>query len=242
MNYLSLFLNLLNMTVENAAPYLLITIGGVFVARAGVFNISMEGCTEFAAFAGILFAFMTGQIWVGVIAAFVIAILLNCLFYLFTVKLKGNLSVVGSGINLMAACIPACLLQALYGTRSNLVASSIIDPANMMIDVPVLRSIPILSDIFNNHTAITYLTFLVVIVLTVVMYKTKFGIYVRVTGESVNAAKSVGIKTNRIKFLCLMISAATCALAGLNLSVEQLGMYTINQHDGEPRLYLPERH
>ena len=59
MNYLSLFLNLLNMTVENAAPYLLITIGGVFVARAGVFNISMEGCTEFAAFAGILFAFMT---------------------------------------------------------------------------------------------------------------------------------------------------------------------------------------
>ena len=41
MNYLSLFLNLLNMTVENAAPYLLITIGGVFVARAGVFNISM---------------------------------------------------------------------------------------------------------------------------------------------------------------------------------------------------------
>lgn len=102
MNYLSLFLNLLNMTVENAAPYLLITIGGVFVARAGVFNISMEGCTEFAAFAGILFAFMTGQIWVGVIAAFVIAILLNCLFYLFTVKLKGNLSVVGSGINLMA--------------------------------------------------------------------------------------------------------------------------------------------
>lgn len=95
MNYLSLFLNLLNMTVENAAPYLLITIGGVFVARAGVFNISMEGCTEFAAFAGILFAFMTGQIWVGVTAAFVIAILLNCLFYLFTVKLKGNLSVVG---------------------------------------------------------------------------------------------------------------------------------------------------
>ena len=141
MNYFSLFLNLLNMTVENAAPYLLITIGGVFVARAGVFNISMEGCTEFAAFAGILFAFVTGQIWVGVIAAFVIAILLNCLFYLFTVKLKGNLSVVGSGINLMAACIPACLLQALYGTRSNLVASNIIDPAKMMLDVPVLRSI-----------------------------------------------------------------------------------------------------
>ncbi len=228
MDFLDLFINLLNMTVEAATPYLLITIGGVFVARAGVFNISMEGCTEFAAFAGVLFAFMSGKIWVGVVSAFVITILLNSLFYLFTVKLKGNLSVVGSGINLMAGCIPAFLLQAFYGTRSNLVATKLIDPAVMTVDIPILRSIPILSDILNNHTRITYLTFFLVIILTVVMYKTKFGVYVRVTGESVSAAKSVGIKTNRIKFLCLMISAATCALAGLNLSVEQLGIYTIN--------------
>lgn len=225
---MSLIINLLKMTVEAACPYLLITIGGVFVARAGVFNISMEGCTEFAAFAGILFSFMTGKIWVGVIAGFVLAILINCIFYLFTVKLGGNLSVVGTGINLMAACIPASLLQALYNTRSNLVATKVIDPAKMTRDVPVLRWIPFVRDIFNNQTTITYLTIFVVVILTIVMYKTRFGIYVRVTGESDSAAKSVGIKTNRIKFACLMISAVTCALAGINLSVEQLGIYTIN--------------
>lgn len=224
----NLVLNLLNMTVEASVPYLLITIGGVFVARAGVFNISMEGCTEFSAFAGILFAFITRKVWVGVLAAFGIAIALNCLFYLFTVKFKGNLSVVGTGINLMALCIPPCILQAFYGSRSNLVATSVVDPATMRVDIPILRDIPILSSIFNNQTRITYLTFAVVIILIVVMYKTKFGIYVRVTGENVNAAKSVGIKTDRIKLICLIISAVTCALAGLNLSVEQLGMYTIN--------------
>ena len=227
MNY-SLVLNLLNMTVEAAVPYLLITIGGVFVARAGVFNISMEGCTEFSAFAGIIVAFVTGKIWAGVIAAIALAVALNSVFYLFTVKFKGNLSVVGTGINLMALCIPPCILQAFYGSRSNLVATSVIDPAAMRLDVPILRSIPVLGDIFNHQTRITYLTFFVVIALIVVMYKTKFGIYVRVTGENVNAAKSVGIKTDRIKFICLIISAVTCALAGLNLSVEQLGMYTIN--------------
>lgn len=227
MNY-SLVLNLLNMTVEAAVPYLLITIGGVFVARAGVFNISMEGCTEFSAFAGIIVAFVTGKIWAGVIAAIALAVALNSVFYLFTVKFKGNLSVVGTGINLMALCIPPCILQAFYGSRSNLVATSVIDPAAMRVDIPILRSIPVLGDIFNHQTRITYLTFFVVIALIVVMYKTKFGIYVRVTGENVNAAKSVGIKTDRIKFICLIISAVTCALAGLNLSVEQLGMYTIN--------------
>lgn len=225
---LNLILNLLNMTVEASVPYLLITIGGVFVARAGVFNISMEGVTEFSAFAGIIVAFITGNIWLGVAAAFIQAIFLNCLFYLFTVKFKGNLSVVGTGINLMAMCIPPCILQAFYGSRSNLVATSVVDPAAMRVDVPILRHIPVLSNIFNNQTRITYLTFFIVIALIIVMYKTKFGIYVRVTGENTNAAKSVGIKTDRIKFICLIISAVTCALAGINLSMEQLGMYTIN--------------
>ena len=228
MSFGTLFLSLLNMTVEAATPYLLITIGGVFVARAGVFNISMEGCTEFAAFAGILLTVISGHVSVGILAAFAIAVLLNIMFYALTVKLHGNLTVVGCGINLMASCIPPFLLQAFYGTRSNLVATDLIDTAVMKLDVPILRSIPILSDIFNDQTRITYLTFLIVIVLTIVMYRTKFGIYVRVTGESETAAKSVGIKTNRIKLICLIISACTCALAGLNLSVEELGMYTIN--------------
>ena len=225
---MDLFLSLLNMTVEASVPYLLITIGGVFVARAGVFNISMEGCTEFSAFAGILFTFVTGKIWVGVICSILLALFINFVFYIFTVKLNGNLSVVGTGINLMAACIPASLLSALFFTRSNLIATNIINPADMMYDVPILRSIPILSDILNRQTLITYLTPFIVFGLILVMYKTKFGIYVRVTGENPSATQAVGIKTNRIKMYCLLISAVTCALAGLNLSVEKLGMYTIN--------------
>ena len=193
-----LILNLLKMTVEASTPYLLITIGGVFVARAGVFNISLEGCTEFAAFAGILFGVLSGNILIGAFSA------------------------------LLVACIPACLLQALFGTRSNLVATDLIDPMKMRVDVPVLRSIPVLNSIFNNQTRITYLTFGIVICLIILMYRTKFGIYVRVTGENVGAAKSVGVRTNQIKLICLLLSAATCALAGLNLSVEEFGIYTIN--------------
>ena len=225
---INLILNLLKMTVEASTPYLLITIGGVFVARAGVFNISLEGCTEFAAFAGILFGFLSGSILVGVLSAFLVAIALNIVFYLFTVKWNADLTVIGCAVNLLAACIPACLLQALFGTRSNLVATSLIDPMKMKVDVPVLRSVPVLNSIFNYQTRITYLTFALVIFLIILMYRTKFGIYVRVTGENIGAAKSVGVKTNRIKLLCLLISAVTCALAGLNLSVEELGIYTIN--------------
>lgn len=160
-----LILNLLKMTVEASTPYLLITIGGVFVARAGVFNISLEGCTEFAAFAGILFGVLSGNILVGAFSA------------------------------LLVACIPACLLQALFGTRSNLVATDLIDPMKMRVDVPVLRSIPVLGSIFNNQTRITYLTVGIVICLIILMYRTKFGIY------------TINMTANRW-FICL--SAINC--------------------------------
>ncbi|QTQ12988.1 ABC transporter permease [Treponema parvum] len=224
---MNLFLNLLYMTIESSVPYLLITIGGVFVARAGVFNISMEGCCEFCAFAGIIFTYVTGMIWVGVIAALIMGAIVNTVFYFFTVKFNGNLSVVGTGINLMALCVPPALLQALYGTRSNLIATIFIDPAKMELDLPLIRKIPLISNVINKHTFITYLTIFIVWGLMIVMYKTKFGIYVRVTGENPDAAQSVGIKTNKIKFLCLIIAGITSALAGLNISVEQLGMYTM---------------
>lgn len=225
---MDLILNLLYMTVEASTPYLLITCGGVFVARGGVFNISLEGCCEFSAFCGIMFSFVSGSVAVGVLAAFLIAIFLNVLFYFFTVKMKANMTVIGCGINLMAACIPPFLLQALYGTRSNLVATSVIDPMKMKLDVPILKDIPVLGPIFNHQTRITYLTILIVILLCILMYYTKFGIYVRVTGENVSAAQSVGVKTRRVQLMCLLISGLTCALAGLNLSVEELGMYTMN--------------
>ena len=62
----------------------------------------------------------------------------------------------------------------------------------MRVDVPVLRNIPILSDIFNRQTRITYLTFFVVAILIVVMYRTKFGTYVRGDGRERQCSQVCG--------------------------------------------------
>lgn len=223
---MSTVLGVLAMTVKMSTPFLLCVIGGVYAQRAGVFNIALDGVMNIGAFAGILFTVILGNMWGGSLMGVVISIITMIVFAWFTIKLKANAIIVGIAINFITSALPRFIMQSYYNSRGSLIATDYISPQKLKVDVPVLRNIPILSDIFNNQTPLTWVAFLLVILFTLILYKTKFGIYIRVTGENVEAAKSIGIKTNQIKFWALMISGVTCGLAGLNLSVESLGMYT----------------
>jgi simple sugar transport system permease protein len=223
-----MLINLFAMTVTMSTPFLLCVMGGLYAQRAGVFNIALEGIMNFGAFGGILFVILTSNIVLGGILGVCMSVLITIIFMFFAVKMKSNPIIVGIAINLVSLSVPPFIMQAFYHSRSSLTATDIIDPQKMKLDVPILRSIPILNEIFNFQTPLTYLSFILVVVLTIVMFKTRFGVYVRVTGENEEAAKAIGIKVDNIRYAALIISAITCGLAGLNLSVESLGMYTMN--------------
>lgn len=225
---MELILSLLSMTIKMSTPFLLCVAGGVFVQRAGVFNIALEGAINVGAFSGILFTVITGSIMMGCTMGVVMCICFNLILGLFVVRLKGNATIVGLALNMVASCVPPFILQAFFKSRGSLSATYLIDPAKMKLDIPVLRSIPILGDIFNNQTLLTWLSFLIVAVLTYVLYRTRFGTHLRVSGENEEAAKAVGIKVKNIRFWALGICGVTCALAGLNLSVESVGVYTLD--------------
>ncbi len=225
---MGIILTLLFYTVKMSTPLLFVIMGGVFVQRAGVFNFALESAINSGAFAAIAVTMATGSLMAGIIGALVTCVLVNMFFALFTVKFNAHPTVVGMAINLMTAAIIPYLMMALFETSAVINVTHIIDPANVPVDVPILRSIPILGDIFNKQSPLTYLSFLAVIVLSVVYYKTDFGTHVRLVGDSQEAAEAIGIKVNKIKVLALVISGICCALAGMNISVESLGMYTLN--------------
>ncbi len=223
---MNMALSILSMTVKMSTPYLLCVIGGVYAQRAGVFNIALDGIMNFGAFAGILFTVIGANMLFGSVMGVVMGVVIILVFAFFTIKLKANAIIVGIAINFLTSALPRFIMESFYGSRGSMIATDYIDPLTMKLDVPILRSIPILGDIFNGQTPLTYFSFLCVILLSVVLYKTKFGVYVRVTGENGEAARAIGIKTDKIKLIALIISGVTCGLAGLNLSVESLGMYT----------------
>lgn len=224
---MQVILNLLYYTVKMSTPLLICIIGGVFVQKAGTLNFALEAGINTGAFTSIVFTVITGNLFVGIVMAFVSCILLNLFFGLFVIKLKANATVVGLSINMLMGAIPPYILSTFFSSRGFISAKEYIDLSSINIDVPILRNIPILSDIFNNHTPLTYFAYLLILIMTYVFYKTKFGVYIQVTGEAKDAAEAVGIKTNRIKWIALIISACTCAMAGMNLSVEQTALFSL---------------
>lgn len=225
-------LTIFSMGLAMSTPLILGTLGGLFTYKAGVLNIAIEGMMTAGAFTSILVAYFTKNIFLGIVVAIIVTLVVGVLFSFFSVNLKGHNVITGLGINYATAAIAPFICAILVGNRTSIIASDFIKPSDITLDVPILKNIPILNTLFNNHTPLTYLSWIMIFAVTVLLYKTKFGVYVQVAGENHEAAESVGINVSRIKWGAIAVSAALSALAGINLSVESLGMYTDSMVSG----------
>ncbi|CDZ23890.1 inner-membrane translocator [[Clostridium] cellulosi] len=217
-------------TVYYSTPIVLCTLGGLFSYNANVLNIGLEGMMLMGAFSGALFTLMTGSIVAGMAIGVVATCILGLIFSYLSVNLKSNFIITGFGINILVSALSAFVLQ--YMQEANLNLSAIVDVNRLKINIPLIKDIPIVSNILSGHPALTYIAVLLVIAVYVILYKTKLGLYIRVVGENEDSAKSVGIKVGAIKYAAIIIGAVLCALAGANLSVERMGLYTNNMTAG----------
>lgn len=221
--------NILYDTVYHSAPIILCVIGGTFAYKANVLNIGLEGMMLNGAFVSTLVIYLTNNVMLGIFLAILSTLILGLIFCLLGVTLKGNVVIVGLGINLMIPAIADFVLKIMGMANINL---SNINIADYKIDIPIIDRIPFLGDLISGHTPITYLAFIGIALCSVLMYKTKFGVYVRVIGENEEAIKSLGIKTDTYKYWAILIGAFCCALAGINLAFERLALFTNNMTAG----------
>ena len=210
-------------TVYHSAPIILCVIGGIFAYKANVLNIALEGMMLNGAFVSVLAAYLTGSIAAAVIAAMFTTFLWGIVFSVLGITGKGNVIVIGLGINLIVPAIAKFVLKMMELANISLQDVNVSD---FKIDIPLIKEIPVLGKVVSGHTVITYLAFAGIAFFAVLMYKTKFGIYVRVVGENEDAAVSLGIRTSRYKYAAVLIGSFCCALAGINLSLERMAMFT----------------
>lgn len=210
-------------TVYHSAPIILCVIGGIFAYKANVLNIALEGMMLNGAFVSVLVEYLTGNVALAVVAAIVTTLLLGLVFSVLGISCKGNVIVIGLGINLIVPAIAKFTLNMMQLANISLQDVSV---ADFKINIPVIKDIPLLGKILSGHPIITYLAFIGIAFFAVLMFKTKFGVYVRVVGENEDSAISLGIKTNRYKYAAVLIGAFCCALAGVNLSMERMAMFT----------------
>ncbi|MEG2571171.1 MAG: ABC transporter permease [Clostridia bacterium] len=216
--------NILYDLVTQSVPIILAVLGGIFAHKVNVLNIGLEGMMLMGAFSSALAVMITGSLWLGILIGIVCTVIIGVIFSVFAITLKSNFIITGLGINLFVSALSSFVLKTM--NVANINVTSVVNVASLKINIPFIQDIPILGPLLSGHTPITYISFIMIFIAGVVMFKTRFGVYVRVIGENEEAAKSVGIKVNVIKYAAVLIGAVLCALAGANLSVEGLALFT----------------
>lgn len=222
--------SILNSALRMSAPLILAGLGGLFTHKSGVLNIALEGMMLIGAFVAVLGSYITGNVYFAILLAIVAAVVTALVFSYFGITMKGNHIIIGLAVNIFASGIISYVLQSVFGKRGVFADPRIvgIKPVHM----GFLEKIPLIGGILNDQTPIVYLSLIMVVLVNFIIYKTKFGLYLRVAGENEEAAKAVGLNINLIKYSSVIISSVFCALAGVNLSLENLSMFVENMTNG----------
>jgi simple sugar transport system permease protein len=212
-----------------AIPLLLVALGGMFSERSGVVNIALEGIMLFGAFFGALFILnVQGSsvnpqllLIIGMIVAGAAGIVFSMLLAYAAVNMKANQVISGTAMNMF---IPAAIL--LFSKMSFNSDGITTDISLYIREVPLLSKIPVIGELFFQNTYLTvYIGFLFLIISTILLYKTKFGLRLRACGEHPHAADSVGINVSKMRYYGVGLSGLLGGIGGYFYSV---GVLTSN--------------
>jgi simple sugar transport system permease protein len=199
-------------------PLMVVALGGMFSERSGVVNIALEGIMIMGAFVSILFLNLTGTKLSGqlqLLIAIVISMVTGAVFSLThayaAINMKADQTISGTALNMFAPAFAIFVARVIQGVQQIQFSNTF-----RIESVPVLGKIPVLGPLlFQNTYITTYLGILILILSTVVLYKTKFGLRLRACGEHPQAADAAGINVYRMQYAGVVISGALAGLGGL---------------------------
>lgn len=213
-----------------STPIILAGMAAVVSERAGVVNIAIEGMMLTGALTGVVVSAFTGSWVAGLFASILISIMISIFLAYFALNLKANIIMCGLAINIMAKGGTVFVLYLLTGNKG---ASTALKSYNVpSIEIPILKDIPILGDIFSGHNLLTYLAIILVFLLHIFMFHSKTGMRIRSVGENPDAVKSVGISVNAVQYKALIISGFFSGLAGAFMSMGYMNGFTANMVSG----------
>lgn len=201
------------------APILFATLAALIAQKAGVTNIGLEGIMMISALFGTLSAYWAQSWFVGVLCALFIGILIALMMAFFSLNLKTNIILTGIAVNMLGAGGTVFLLYLFTGMRGNTASLSSPNILIPTVNIPLLKSIPFIGQILSGHAVLTYIAFFLVYMTWVLLYKTPLGLNIRAVGEDPNAAQSVGVSVNKIKYIALALSGALSGLGGAFMSM-----------------------
>ena len=234
---------LIQQTLLYAVPLMIVALAGVFAERSGIINLALEGIMIFGAFIGVLFVrtvqgadvfvaaarsgnwlTLQGLELMAMLAAAAMGALFSLLLSFASINLKADQTIGGTALNLMAPALVLFLVRILANQNTLQMTSG--DAASwFMIKKTALgfdktTNLGFLGETFLHKVYLaTYLCILLFVVLSVVLYKTRFGLRLRACGENPQAADSLGINVYKMRYAGTTISGALAGMGGFVYSL-----------------------
>ncbi|MGL4414469.1 ABC transporter permease [Roseinatronobacter monicus] len=221
---LMVLVQVLDSTMRLATPLLFACLAGLISERAGVFDIGLEGKMLAAAFMAAAISYVSGNVWVGVVAAVGVSVAMALIHGLASITFRGNQLISGVAINFLAAGITVVIAQNWFrqGGRTPSLSGDArmaridLPFANALRDVPVIG--PIYHGILSGHALLVYVALLCVPLTWYMLFRTRFGLRLRAVGENPAAVDTAGVSVVALRYGAVAICGVLCGLAGAYLS------------------------
>jgi general nucleoside transport system permease protein len=223
---------LLASMLRYATPLTFAAIGGMFSERSGVVNIALEGMMLSGAFFGILASEKSGSWAFGLLAAMAAGATLALIHAFFSIHLRADQIVSGTAINFLALGVTGYFFVDVYGEEGTPEGIPRIPDVNLPLDKIPTGVGEFLDDIFGQLNLMIWLSFLLLFVSYIVMFKTPIGLRIRSVGEHPRAADTVGISVFGVRYAAVIVSGILAALGGAYLSIGFLGSFNENMTAG----------
>jgi general nucleoside transport system permease protein len=211
-------------TVATAAtPLLIAATGELVVERSGVLNLGVEGMMLMGAVSGFAGASLTGNPWLGVLAAVIVGAVYALLFGVLTLTLVTNQVATGLALTLLGIGVSGLLGEPFVGHPGVQMTS---------LHIPGLTDLPLVGKLIFGEDPLFYLSIVLVIAVSWFLFRTRAGLTLRSVGDNHGSAHSLGIPVIRIRYMAVMFGGACAGLAGAQLSLVYTPQWVENMTAG----------
>lgn len=200
-------------TISMSVPLILAALGGVISVRSGIMALGLESMMTMGAFCGVLGSYFTGNVAAAILCGIAGGALFGLCHGILSVRYKVNQVISGIGLNLLAVAATTLLMQLIWNNKGS-------SPQVASIKQGVLTS------------PITFIMLAAVAAEYFILFRTRFGLRLRMVGENPKAAATVGLPVHRIKYIAVVCCGMLAGLGGAYLSIDHLDMYVRDMSAG----------
>lgn len=212
-------------TLRVSTPLILCALAGTMSERAGVIDLGLEGKMLLTAFAAAAIGATTGSLWMALAVAIALGVALSMLHGYACVSHRGDQVVMGMAITMTAVGLTVVLGIAWFkqGGQTPPLADSVrLDPwfeglGHVLATVPIVGQTLALA--FTGHNALVYGAFVLVGAVWWLLYRTRFGLRLRATGENPAMVDAAGVSVKWMRYQALALNGVLAALAGSYLVI-----------------------